>query len=462
MSGSLDSRSIREAAKSYVWPIFGKDPTYFDDSASIAVSAEGAYVTDVDGNRFIDAYSCACAATLGYNHPHVIEAMTRQMSAIVQNAGSWPANLPQIQLAEKVASLTPGSLQYSIFSSNGTDANETAIKIARQYHKIRGNGSKYKVIGRDRNYHGMSLSTLAAGGNVRRRKYLDPFPTGFTHISTPNSYRPKYAGDQAEVAKRYAEELRRAIEFEDPATVACYIGEQTLFTGGVLPPPVDYMKQLRRICDDYDVLLIADEVATGFGRTGTWFECEQYDYVPDMITMAKGITGGHAPLSATHVKAEIAETFFGHPDRIFHHGYTYSGMAVSCAAGVAAIEYVEESGLIATAAGRSEAIRRELDAMKERSPVLGDVRSNGMLFGMELVSDKATKQSWTGPVRDRVVEAVVETGKQHGVIFPALSQFDSAYVIIAPPLNVADSEVEAILKALEAALLEAERVGNAS
>jgi taurine-pyruvate aminotransferase len=462
MKASFDSRSVKDAAKSYVWPIFGKDPSFFDETASIAVSAEGPYVTDIDGNRFIDAWACATAATLGYNHPRIVEAMTRQMSAMVQNAGSWPANLPQVQLAEKIASLTPGSLQYSIFACNGTDANETAIKIAREYHKLRGHGAKYKVIGRDRNYHGMSLSTLAAGGSIRRRKYMDPFPTGFTHISTPNAYRPKYSGDEAEVTRRYADELRRTIEFEDPETVACFIGEQTLGGGGILPPPPGYMKQLRQICDDYDVLLIVDEVITGFGRTGTWFECEQYDFVPDMITMAKGITSGHAPLSATHVKPEIAETFFGHPDRLFHHGYTYSGMAVSCAAGVATIEYIEESGLLGTLAGRSDAIRRELDGLKERSPVLGDVRSNGMLFAVELVSDKQTKECWTGPVRENVAKAIVDTGKRHGVIFPVLNNHGGLYIIIAPPLNIRDTEMEAIFTSLEAALQEAERIGNAS
>ncbi|MSQ26098.1 MAG: aspartate aminotransferase family protein [Dehalococcoidia bacterium] len=195
--------------------------------------------------------------------------MRRQMDALVQNPTGWPASPPQIQLAEKIAGLTPEPLQCTIFSTNGTDANETAIKIARQYWKLLGKAGKHKVIGRARNYHGMSLSTLAAGGNLSRRKYQEPLPPGFGHISTPDCYRCRYPEEHPGCGPRYADELRLVLAFENADTVACVMMEQTLGGGGCLVPPKGYMEEIRRICDEHEVLLVLNEVITGFGWTGT-------------------------------------------------------------------------------------------------------------------------------------------------------------------------------------------------
>ena len=444
--------SLRETAKSFLWPTFGKDPSFFDSAASIITSGRGSMITDVDGGQYLDASSSAFASTLGFNHPHVIEAMVKEMSNLVQNPSGWPASVPQVQLAEKLASLSPGSLRYTIFACNGTDANETAIKIARQYHKMRGDGSKYKVIGRKYNYHGMSLTTLAAGAVTPRRKYFEPLPGGFYHISPPYSYRNKYGDDYEASAEGYANELRELIELEDPSTVACYIGEQTVTARGVLPPPMGYMPRIREICDEYGVLLIVDEVVTGIGRTGAWLECSKYDYEPDIVTMAKGITAGHAPLSATHVKGEIAGAFFGADERFLQHGYTYGGMAVSCAAGLATIGFIEKTGLLATVESRNAEIAGRLEPLAANSPIIGDLRSHGMLFGLELVKDKVTKEVWPGAELGAIGKKIAAVGKGLGVMLASYEYEGKMVLVLAPPLNVADGELDAMITALEAAV----------
>ena len=440
------------AAKGHLWGSFGKDPSFFDQPGSIIARAEGSSVIDVDGNCFIDAWSCACAATLGYNHPDVIDAMREQMSAIVQNPTGWPASTVQVELAEQLAALTPAPLEYTIFSTNGTDANETAIKIARQYFQLQGKSMKYKVISRDRAYHGMTFSTLAAGGMSRRRKYMEPLPTGFAQVGTPYCYRCKYPGACPDCGVAYAEELRTEIEAQDPATVACFILEQTTVGGGVLPPTTGYLERIREICDEYDVLLIFDEVITGFGRTGTWFECHQHGVVPDLLTVAKGLTSGHAALSGTHARAEVAESFFGDPSRHLMHGHTFGGMPVACAAALATIKVMHDTDLLEEIPARSAAIRSGLDEIAERQPLVGDVRHMGMLFAIELVEDRETRANWDDPTRSKIAGLLGSHARDNGVIIQPFNQFATLFVSIAPPLNVADSDVEAILEALESAL----------
>lgn len=461
MTANVDANALRKKAQEFLWPPMGKSPTHYGNPGSIVVAAEGPYITDVDGVRYIDSAASMGAATLGYNHPHVMEAMARQMSDLVQNPTGWPANVPQAELAEKIASHTPGSLKYTIFACNGTDANETAIKMARQYYKLQGKGTKHKVVGRYRNYHGMSLATLAAGGVIPRRAPFEPLPTGFLHISPPYCYRCKYPAEHPQCADFYADELRQVLEFEDPSTVACYIGEQTVAGGGVLTPPPEYMGRIRQICDENDILLIVDEVVTGFGRTGTWFECQQYDYVPDIIAMAKGITSGHAPLAATHVREEIAQAFFAGPDSAFQHAYTFGGMAVSCAAAVATMEFIEETDLLAKIPQKSAAFQQELERIMEKSPVVGDVRSHGMLFGMELVKNKETKEVWDASERDELARIIAATGQKHGVIMlPQTRGLGTLVIYLAPPLNIGDGELETIANAVEASVREVERTGT--
>ena len=453
MATDATTRDRIAAAKGHLWGSFGKDPSFFDLPGSIIERAEGSSVYDVDGRRFVDAWSCACAATLGYNHPAVVEAMREQMSALVQNPTGWPASTVQVDLAEQIAELTPEPLDYTIFSCNGTDANETAIKIARQYFQLRGESMKYKVISRDRAYHGVSFATLSAGGMSRRRKYMEPLPTGFAQVSTPYCYRCKYPGSCPDCGIAYAEELRSEIEAQDPATVACFILEQTPVGGAVLPPTPDYLERVRAICDEYDVLLVFDEVITGFGRTGTWFECQQHGVVPDLMTIAKGLTSGHAALSATHARAEIAESFFGDPSRYLAHGYTFGGMPVACAAALATIDVIKSSNLLAEIPGRAGSIRSGLDAIAERSPMVGDVRQQGMLFAIELVEDQETRANWDDPTRSKIAQFLGGHAREQGVIIQPFNQFATSFVSIAPPLNVSDEDIETILSALDSALV---------
>lgn len=447
-----DADRIRALAKAHLWGAFAKDPSSYDATASILARAQGCWVEDIHGNRYLDSLAGNTAITLGYSHPVVVEAMARQLPALSQNATYVPASVNQVLLAEKIASLSPGDLTYTIFSNNGTDANETAIKIARQYWKNQGQPGKFKIIGRDRAFHGSSISVLAAGGFIPRRKQMEPLPPGFAHIATPYYYRSKYPGAVAEASARYADELRQAIEFEDPATVAACLIEQTANSAGVLPPHPDYVRAIRSICDEFGVLMIVDEVVTGFGRTGTWLECLQYGIVPDIVTLAKGITGGHAPLAATHVRKPIAEAFFGSPDRHFNHGYTFGGMAVSCAAALATIAFIEETHLLDTVTRRGAQVTARLQALQQRSPVAGDVRSHGLWAGIELVQDKRTKANWSDPQRTQIAQQVLALGKERGVLLAPFNQYGSLFIALAPPFVISDSELDQLLTAIEAAL----------
>jgi adenosylmethionine-8-amino-7-oxononanoate aminotransferase len=442
------------AAKEYLWPAFGRDASFFGNPVSIIKSAEGRYIVDSFGNRLLETNSSGAAAPLGYNLPELLDAVIDQMKNIVHTTPSlFVPTEPLVWLAERIASLSPGSLKYTIFGSNGTDANDTAIKIARQYWKIMGKGTKYKTISRyPRGYHGMSLSTASASGHPFRRTAFEPLMGGFIQIHAPVCYRCPYDLSCPECGLRCAEELHYVVEYEDPSTVASFIGEQTIGGGGILPPPPGYMQRIREICDEYEILLITDEVITGFGKTGFWFECEKCGIVPDIITMGKGISWGCGPLAGAHVKSEVAEVFTG--PNVFQHGYTFGGMGYLAAAGLAGIDYVEKHDLLARALEIGDRMSRELGTIREKSAIVGDVRVNGVLAGVELVKDKATKEIF--PDRTSVANLVNKVGRDNGVLL-ACSPWYGNIIMLMIQLNMTDDELDMVFDAIDKAVAAVEK-----
>ena len=437
---------LREKGKKYLWLSFGRDESWFDQGLILS-RAQGHYVYDVGGNRYFDAMSGQGAVMLGYNHPAVVEAMVVQMQKITGNASGWPASVPQIQLAEKIVSLAPPGLSKVFFACNGTDATETAVKIARQYWKLRGKATKYKVIVRWGGYHGSSLAMSAASGYPWRRKSFEPLPVGFVHIKPPYCYRCPYGLTYPSCGVECAEEFRKVVEYEDPSTVAAYMGEFTIAGGGVIPPPPGYAERVRELCDRYEILMIADEIVTGFGKTGSWFECQQLGVVPDMVTAGKALTGGHAALSAVVAKAEIAQTFSGDSDACLHHGYTFGGMPVACAAGLAAIESVEEQDLVAQVPSKSGFFRQLLEPLRELG-IVGDIRSTGLMVGIELVKDRRTKEGFSQP--NRVRDALIGLARQNGIHIASLGTRMHFFL----PLTVTNEELEWLAQATQRILRE--------
>jgi len=442
------------AAKEYLWPAFGRDASFFDLPVSLISSGEGRHITDSFGNRLLETMSCGAASSLGFNLPELVEAVSSQMKKILNTTPNlFAPTEPVVWLAEKLASISPGSLKYTIFSSNGSDANETALKIARHYWKIMGKGTKYKVIHRyPGDYHGMSMSTLSASGHPWRRVVFEPLMAGFIAIHAPNCYRCPYNLTCPECDLLCAQELRKVIEFEDPSTIACFITESTNTGLGIIPPPPGYMKMVRDICDEYEILLICDEVITGFARSGFWFECQKYGIVPDMLALGKNLAWGCGAMAGTHVKSEIAEAFTG--KNTLQHGYTFGGMGYLAAAGLAGIKYVEEHNLLARASEIGDRMSRELGAIKDKSAVVGDVRVNGALIGVELVKDKATKELF--PDRIAVSNLIGKVGRDNGVLFSCAPWYGNVVMLLVA-LTMTDEELDLVLNVLDKAIAEVEK-----
>jgi adenosylmethionine-8-amino-7-oxononanoate aminotransferase len=382
-----------------------------------------------------------------------MEAIADEMKKLTNQAPLLVGTPPAVLLAEKIASISPGSLKYTIFGSNGTDANDAAVKIARQYWKIKGKGAKYKIIHRyPGDYHGMSLSMASASGHTFRRVSFEPLMTGFVAFHAPNCYRCPYNLSYPECDLLCAQEFRKVVEFEDPSTVACLISESTNTGLGIIPPPPGYMRMIRDICDEYEILLILDEVITGIAKTGSWFECQKYNIVPDMITMGKSISAGYGPLAATHVKSEIAELFTG--ENVLQHGYTFGGMGYLAAAGLVALNYTERHNLLARASEIGDKLSRELGVIKDKSPVVGDVRVNGVIAAVELVRDKATKEIFSD--RFGVAKLVSRVGRENGVLLLPSTWYGDIIQLYLP-LTISDEEFSMVINAISKAVVEVEK-----
>ena len=441
-------------AKEYLWPTFGRDASFFGQPVSLVRAGEGCYVIDSFGNRLLETNSCGAAATLGFNLPEIQEAVFAQMKKIMNTTPNlFVPTEPVVWLAEKIASVSPGDLKYTIFSSNGTDANETAIKIARHYWKIMGKATKYKVIHRyPGDYHGISLATSSASGHVFRRAPYEPLMAGFVAIHAPNCYRCPYNLTHPACELLCAQELRKVIEYEDPSTVACFMTESTNTGLGMVPQPPGYMKMVRDICNEYDVLMSTDEVITGFARSGCWFECEKHGIVPDMIAMGKGLSWGSGPLAGTHVRARIAEAFTG--ENTLQHGYTFGGTGYLAAAGLAGIAYIEKHNLLARASEIGAKMTKALGAIKDKSPIVGDVRITGAIIGIELVKDKKNKELFAD--RAAVARVINKVGRDNGVLFSCSTWYgDIIWLLVA--LTMTDEELDMVVNALDKAIAEVEK-----
>ena len=450
---SDDVEKLVATAKKYVWPTFARDASFFGRPASIIKSAEGRHFVDIFGNRLLEPNSSSGSSPLGYNLPELMKAVSEQMDRIINTTPLFAPTEPIVRLAEKIARISPGDLRYTIFSCNGTDANEAAVKIARHYWKIMGKAGKYKVFHRyPGDYHGTSLGMASASSHAVRRLAFEPLMAGFIAFHAPHCYRCPYNLTHPECALLCAEEFRKVVEFEDPSTIACLITESTNTGLGMVLPPPGYMTRIREICDQYEILMILDEVITGFGKTGVWFECEKYDVVPDILTMGKGIVWGCGPLAGTLAKGSITEVFTG-ADAL-RHGYTFGGLGYLAAASLAGINYVEEHNLLARVSQIGGIMSRELSAIKERSKVIGDVRVNGVLAGVEFVRNKDTKELFTD--RAAVSDLIVKVGMENGVLLPCAHGYGDILTLIVQ-MTMTDDELGMVFNAIEKAVTEVER-----
>ncbi len=348
----------------------------------IVVWGEGAYFYDARGKRYIDLISQLYNVHIGLGNREIIEAAKRQLDELAYSSPSY-FNIPQIQLARRLAQITPGDLCKSFFSNSGTEANEAAIKLAQLYR------GAPKIISFWDAYHGSTYASMSAGGSARTRQLpgLSIFEE-FKHVPAPYCYRCPFKKTYPDCDLLCADFIRYTIEKEGERFIAAFMAEPICSWAGQVVPPPDYWPRVRRICDEKGILLIFDEVMTGFARTGRMFACEHWNVIPDIETYAKGITSGYVPLGATIVNKKIGDHF---DEKGFPHGYTYSGHALACATALAVIEYYYRERLAERAAKMGTHMMEELRGMQERQPIIGDIRGLGLFMGVELVANPETK-----------------------------------------------------------------------
>jgi len=415
----------------------------------VIVAAEGVHITDVEGHRTLDAVGGLWNVNLGYSCEPVKEAMKSQLDVLPYYSGFRGTSTDTaIELAHMLTSFfEPEGMVRTFFTSGGSDSVESALRLARQYWKVMGQRDRTKFIGLKRGYHGTHFGAASVNGNANFRRNYEPLLPGVFHIPTPFVYRNPFGEtDPQRLAQLCANALEDEIVFQGPDTVAAFIMEPVLGAGGVIVPPETFMPMVRAICDKYGVLLIADEVITGFGRTGAWSGSRLWGVKPDMMTIAKAVTTGYFPLGATMISARVAEALESNQDSFgaLYHGYTYSGHPVGCAAGVAALAETQRLKVHENAAARGQRLLAGLQGLAERHEMVGDVRGRGLMAALELVSDRKTKAPVDRDVGLSVQGAAYEAGVMIRVSGPT--------VILSPPLVLTDEHVDTIVAALDAGL----------
>lgn len=442
----LSGKDVPDVDQTSIWHAFG--PTR--SSNFMVKEAHGVYVTDMDGRTYLDAMAGLWCVNVGYSQERIAKKAYEQMVQLPYYPLS-SAHIPAALLSEKLNSWLKGSYQI-FFSNSGSEANEVAFKIARQYHALKGEGSRFKIISRYRGYHGATLGALSATGQHQRKYRYEPLAPGFIHIHPPDMYRESAGRSVHEYAVHCAHELEKAIVWEGPETVAAFILEPIITGGGLLMPPDNYLKFVEDICKRYGVLMIVDEVICGFGRTGRNFGFQHENVQPDIVTMAKGLTSGYLPLSATAVKREIYDTFLqdeGPTDRL-RHVNTFGGHPVSCAAALENLTIYEELDLVSRSRERGEYLLHRLEDLFVY-PIVGDIRGRGLMAGIELVVNRSTKE----PLAIQDVQEILTICKEWGVIIGKNGDTVAGLnnvLTIAPPLVIEYEEIDQIVSCLAKAI----------
>ena len=451
MVATLESETIRQKSLQYLW-MHNRDWSQMaeDGEPSIIVGGKGVRVTDGDGRSWIDVNGGYNSVNVGYGRDEIADAAYEQMIKL-SYFPNGTTTVPMVELAEKLAEIAPGSLNRVFPVSGGSEANETALKIARAYHKRRGDNGRYKIISRRGSYHGTTAGVLWLGGSpAAARDDFEPMYPGMVHAPQPNPYHCELGGETAsECATRCAMAIEELIQFHGPETVAAVIAEPISTPGGAVVPGDEYWPLLREICDHNGVLLIADEVICGFGRTGKMFAVEHWGVVPDIMTIAKGIISSYLPLAATVVKDEVADVFAG-KENYFKHVLTFSGHPVSAAAALKNIEIIEQENMVDNSREMGAYFKEQLEGLAGDHPIIGDVRGLGLLMGIELVADRETRAPFADDVH--IADRLNERFKKYGLIL----RMSGNIISIGPPICITQGEVDEIVHALDVSLWEVE------
>jgi adenosylmethionine-8-amino-7-oxononanoate aminotransferase len=435
------------------------------DERIVIERAEGCYIWDTEGNRYLDALAALYCVNIGYGPwPEIVEAATKQLERLPFFT-NWVgfATPPSLELADRLTKLVPIDVGRIFFVGGGSEANETALKVARQYHRLRGEPSRYKFVSRRSAYHGTTFGALSINGSPVLRSQFEPLLAGCLHAPMPYRYRCPYCFEQSACTLQCADEIDAIIASESPDTVAAVILEPVQNSGGSITPPPGYFDRVREICDEHGVLLVADEVICGFGRVGDWFGCTRYGIEPDMMTMAKGITSAYAPLGALVASPKVVEPFFDEPKRAFTHGITFGGHPLSCAISLANLDIMEREDLIGRVQRHMGEFRARCDQLMEEHPMVGDVRGDGYFYSLELVKNKETKETFTPAERDELIKTFLTPRARELGVYMRFDDRAETAAQFSPPLVAGPAEFDEMTGVLRQVLDEAwERVGVAA
>ena len=450
-SGGPADLAMQEAARRHLWLHFTRMSSYADADMPVIVRGSGQYVYDQKGKRYLDGLSGLFVSQIGHGRREVAEAGARQAAELAYFPLWSYAHPRAVELAERLATLAPGDLNRVFFTTSGSEAVESAWKLAKQYFKTTGEHGRYKVLSRDIAYHGTSMGALAITGLPGIKHPFEPLPACGVRVPNTNFYRaPGFvAGDLGAFGLWAADEIERAILREGPESVAAVFLEPVQNSGGCFPPPPGYFARVREICDRYGVLLVSDEVICAFGRLGYYFGSQRYGYQPDIITFAKGLTSGYAPLGGMLVRDRLMEPFSDGP-ATFLHGVTFAGHPVSCAVALANLDVFEKEDLLGNVRANEAGFRASLEKLNDL-PIVGDVRGDGYFYGIELVKDKASRLTFDEDESERLLRGFLSQALfDAGLVCRADDRGDPV-IQLAPPLTCGPehfAEMEQILRSV--------------
>ncbi|MXN64782.1 aminotransferase class III-fold pyridoxal phosphate-dependent enzyme [Stappia sp. GBMRC 2046] len=414
---------------------FKKNPRLF-------VGAKDMHYTTADGRQVLDGTAGLWCCNAGHGRPKITEAVQRQVAEMDYAPAFQMGHPAAFELAARLTALMPSPLDHVFFTNSGSESVETALKMAIAYHRVRGEGARTRLIGRERGYHGVNFGGISVGGIVANRKHFGTLLGGVDHIRhTHDLERNAYSRGQPESGAEYAEELIRVVQLHDPSTIAAVIVEPVAGSTGVLIPPKGYLERLRQICDQHGILLIFDEVITGFGRLGSPFAVDHFGVTPDLVTTAKGITNGVIPMGAVFCTSDIHEAFMTGPEHLieFFHGYTYSGHPVACAAGLGTLDTYEEEGLLTRGAELEDYWADALHSLKGTRHVI-DIRNIGLIGAIELepIAGEPTKRAFSAFLKAYDAGVLIRT--------------TGDIIALSPPLIIEKSQIDQIVSTLREVL----------
>jgi adenosylmethionine-8-amino-7-oxononanoate aminotransferase len=459
---TYDEADLQQKAKDHLWMHFSRQSVMEDGhGVPIIVKGEGHHIWDSAGKKYIDGLSGLFVVNAGHGRRRLAEVAAKQAEELAFFPIWSYAHPNAIELADRLASYAPGDLNRVFFSTGGGEAVETAFKLAKYYWKLQGRPTKHKVISRAVAYHGTPHGALAITGIPAMKEMFEPVAPGGFRVPNTNYYRSAEMGfvassasaSEAEFGLWAANRIEELILFEGPETVAAIFLEPVQNSGGCFPPPPGYFQRVREICDQYDVLLVSDEVICAFGRIGHMFACDEYGYVPDMITCAKGMTSGYSPIGATIVSDRIYEPF-KHGTTAFYHGYTFGGHPVSSAVALANLDIFEEEKLNERVRENSPIFRKTLEKLGDL-PIVGDVRGDGYFFGIELVKDKATRETFDSDESERLLRGFLSKALYDAGLYCRADDRGDPVIQLAPPLTTGPAEFDEIESILRGVLTEA-------